>query len=196
MKRWPWLGAAAACLAAAGYLSADDAPGDIQVLGPLAPIAAQIQWVRAHAARLAGDEGRAFALMQSALQLQPRSSAAWIALSNQLGLQFASAESGRSPGERAEWLQAACQLLEEGQSLVPHSDALALHRGLLLMSHAETDAELAWPGSTAGLWADAAAAFDEAATHARGKEARTAATAARDYARAAAATLQGSSSEL
>lgn len=196
MKRWPWFGAAAVCLAAAGYLSADDAPADAQVLGPLAPIAAQIQWVRGHAARLAGDEGRAFALMQSALLLEPRSTAAWIALSNQLGLQFASAESGRSPDERAEWLQAACQLLEEGQQLVPHPDALALHRGLLLMSHAETDADISWPGSTAGLWAAAANAFDEAATLAHEEEARTAATAARDYAWAAAAAIRSSSDEL
>jgi hypothetical protein len=160
------------------------------VLGPLAPIAAQVQWVRGHVAARAGAEGRAFALMESAVRLDPRSVDAWIALSDQLGLQLASAESGRSPEERAEWLRAACSTLVEGMDQARRPSQLALHRGLLLMSHAETDPELTWDGGVRGLWSDAASAFEEARALAVDPGEQEAAAAARDYARAAAAAVR------
>jgi len=182
------LAAGCASLAAAGLL-AGEAPPRSAVLGPLAPIAAQVQWVRGHVAARAGNEGRAFALMQSAVELEPRSTAAWIALADQLGLQLASAESGRSGEERAEWLRAALVTLTEGELHARAPARLALHQGLLLMSHAQTDPDIAWPGGTAQLWLDAADAFEHARDLAEDAAQKEAAAAARDFARAAAADL-------
>lgn len=141
------------------------------VLGPFAPIAAQVQWVRAHTARDGGQTARAFALMESAVALEPTSPAAWITFANQLGLQFASPESGRPAAERADWLRAALQVLERGEAQVAAPEVLALHRAILLMSHAQTDATLPWPGATAGLFRDAARAGEDALAHAHHRNA-------------------------
>lgn len=163
MKRLPLIITSATCLAVAAYVAPQTSTEKPHPLGPLAPIAAQVQWLRAHTARNAGHEARAFALMQSALLLEPKSTTAWVTLANQLGLQFASAESGRLPEERAEWLAAAVSLLQEGESIARSPKHLAMHRGLLLMSHAETDPDLPWPGGLEQLWLDAAEAFAAAA---------------------------------
>ena len=125
--------------------------------GPLAPLAAQVQWVRAHSALAHGQGARAFVLMRSAVALEPTSPSAWILMANQLGLQLASPESGRPADERAAWLRAALAALEEGQAEVEHPEVLALHGAILLMSHAETDPDLPWPDATRGLFAEAAA---------------------------------------
>lgn len=147
------------------------------LFGPLAPVLAQVQWVRAHLAATNAEEHRAEALMHSAIDFDKRSTAGWTFMADQLGLQFAAAESGRPPEERAEWLRKALDALTEGEQHVAHPETLALHRAILLFSHAETDATLTWPGSTAGLFRDAALAGEEAlALHAahHGAEAATA----------------------
>lgn len=192
MKRAVLFTAGALALVAAGLYSRGTPAEGASVLGPLAPLAAQVQWVRGHSAARRGDTGRAFALLESATRLEPRSSAAWIALADQLGLQLASSESGRPTRERADYLRAALAVLTEGQAHVRAPARLALHRGLLLMSHAETDLDLDWPGGHAGLWRDTARAFDEAQELAATEPQRESAAAARDYAQAAAAEIESS----
>lgn len=132
------------------------------VLGPFAPLFAEVQWVRAHVARDQGDPARAFALMQSALSLQPTSTSGWITLANQLGLQLASLESGRPADERADWLHAALATLQAGEAYVEHPENLALHQAILFLSHAETDDPLPWPGGIPGLYQGAALAGERA----------------------------------
>jgi len=141
--------------------------------GPLAPLAAQVQWVRAHSALAHGQGARAFVLMRSAVALEPSSPSAWILMANQLGLQLASPESGRPADERAAWLRAALATLEEGQAEVERPEALALHGAILLMSHAETDPDLPWPDATRGLFADAADQARRALALAHGAEGHT-----------------------
>jgi len=142
-------------LVAAGTQPQPPAPPPA-LAGPLAPLAAQVQWVRAHSALAQGQGARAFVLMRSAVALEPASISAWTLMANQLGLQLASPESGRPAEERAAWLRAALTTLEQGESEVHRPEALALHGAILLISHAETDPDLPWPGGTRGLFADAA----------------------------------------
>lgn len=190
MKRTRWIGAGLGFLLGAIWLAPSEDLATGHLLGPLAPIAAQVQWVRGHAARLAGDQGRAFLLMESAVRFEPRSTTAWITLSNQLGLQLASSESGRSPEERAEWLRAACSVLKQGETYARHPEGLALHRGLLLVSHAETDPNLAWEGGILGLWSQATEAFERAQKLAGRNNVNGTIAAALDYARAMATGLE------
>ena len=154
-KRPVALAAGVMLLVAAGAQPQPPSPPPA-LAGPLAPLAAQVQWVRAHSALAHGQGARAFTLMRSAIALEPASTTAWILMANQLGLQLASPESGRSADERAAWLRAALATLEEGQAEVPHPQVLALHGAILMMSHAETDPDLPWPDGTRGLYADAA----------------------------------------
>jgi hypothetical protein len=146
-------------------------------LGPLAPVAAQVQWVRAEGAIQAGLSGEALRLMESAIELDPTSTTGWITLSDHLGLYLASAESGAAMETRASWLQTALDLTRRGEAWAQHPERLALHRGLLLVSHADLLESLDWGGSSGdrarmALFQDAAAAFDEAAAlgHPDGEE--------------------------
>jgi len=136
-------------------------------LGPLAPVAAQVQWVRADGAVHAGLSGEALRLMESAIELDPSSTAGWIALGDHLGLYLASAESGASMEIRASWLQTALDLTLRGQDWVQHPEFLALYRGLLLVSHGDLEESLDWGGHTGveariALFQEACIAFEEA----------------------------------
>ena len=63
-------------LVAAGTQPQPPAPPPA-LAGPLAPLAAQVQWVRAHSALAQGQGARAFVLMRSAVALEPASTSAW-----------------------------------------------------------------------------------------------------------------------
>ena len=137
-------------------------------LGPLAPVAAQVQWVRADGAIQAGLSGEVLRLMESAIELDPGSTAGWIALADHLGLYLASAEAGASMEIRASWLRTALDLTRRGEVWASHPERLALHRGLLLVSHGDLEESLDWNGKTGNeariaLFQDASIAFDEAA---------------------------------
>jgi hypothetical protein len=131
-------------------------------LGPFAPIAAQVQWVRAEQAIASGFPGRAIDFMESAVDLNPKSGSGWITLADHLGLYLASAEAGWPMETRAYWLETALEVTRRGQSWARHPDALAFHRGMLLLSHARLVEPLTWRDSPHALWEDAVAAFDEA----------------------------------
>ena len=160
-RRFVLLGLGLTTLAMASQMPQAPLAGP-HVLGPFAPMLAEVQWVRAYTARDQGENARAFALMHSALSLQPSSSSAWITLANQLGLQLASAESGRPADERADWLRAALATLQQGEAFALHPENLALHQAILLLSYAETDDALPWPGGVPGLYRDAALAGERA----------------------------------
>lgn len=153
-------------------------------LGPLSPVAAQVQWVRADTAIQDGLPGHALDLMESAVGLDPHSLAAWTSLADHIGLFLASAEGSSDPDVRREWLEAALEVTRNGEEWIPTPGELAFHRGMLLLVHARTDETLPWDGGTRGLWLDAAKAFDEAS--ALGHEKGAAAAA---YARANAAQV-------
>jgi hypothetical protein len=133
-------------------------------LGPLAPIAAQVQWIRAEEAILDGYPGRTLNLMESAIELDPSVAAGWISLADHLGLYLASAEAGESMGARVAWLASALEATRQGQEWVPHPEDLAFHRGILLVSHGGMLEPIHWGSRPGDLWLDAASAFDEAAT--------------------------------
>jgi len=162
------LAAGLVLLVGAGLVAGEARPRG-GVLGPVGPMLAQVQWVRARLARDAGLEGRSLALMESARDLDRGSDAAWSSLADHMGLTLSSAESGRAGEERASWLTGALGVLAEGEAEVAHPDELAFHAGVLLMSHAETDPDLPFVDAvsgergTLGLWTAAAGAFDHAA---------------------------------
>lgn len=132
-------------------------------LGPFAPIAAQVQWVRAERAIQHGFPGRAIDFMESAIDLNPKSGPGWMALANHLGLYLASAEAGWTMEVRVAWLKSALDVTHRGQKWARHPEELSFHRGMLLLSHARLAEPLEWGDSPNALWQDAATAFREAA---------------------------------
>ena len=165
-KRSAGLLGAALLLAAGSYLSS---PAKSRSwLGPLAPVAAQVQWVRAEGAISAGRPGQALRLMESAVELDPGATTGWVSLADHMGLYLASAESGADMETRATWLRTALELAQRGEDWARQPQLLALHRGLLLVSHADLKEPMSWGGATGdqariALFRDAAAAFEDAA---------------------------------
>ncbi|MDF1800109.1 MAG: hypothetical protein P1V81_13100 [Planctomycetota bacterium] len=162
------LAAGLALLACAGLVAGEArAPGG--VLGPVGPMLAQVQWVRARLAREAGLEGRSLALMESARDLDSRSEAAWSSLADHMGLTLASAESGRPGEERAAWLAGADGVGGGGAAAGAPPGGRAGPAGGRRRSPAATDPDLPFVDvpsgarATLGLWTAAARAFDHAA---------------------------------
>jgi hypothetical protein len=168
-----------------------------RLLGPVRGLAATLQQVRAQSAKLAGEHELALARAELAIDLAPESTDGWRMLATHLGLDLASTQREPDPGRRAELLRAALATLRRGERAARDPAHLALWRGVLLYTHASRASEpedgargspaaLPWPGGEAGLWRDAAEAFDRAAelghpdASALAAACRARATAARD----------------
>jgi hypothetical protein len=139
-----------------------------RLLGPLRSLAAGLQWVRVQSARLAGEHEVALARAETALALDPGAAEGWRIVATHLALDLGSREREPDPRRRAELLRAGLATLERGERVARDPANLALWRGILLVTHAEVsaasgeDAALPWPGGVAGMWHDAAAAFERA----------------------------------
>jgi hypothetical protein len=142
----------AALLGATGLGERPEAPTAsplLRLLGPAAPVASDVQWIRFRYALTAGDHARAIALAETAIELDPTDTRGWDLL--------------------AAWLRAGLDTAERGEAVADDPAALALVRGIMLQTHAELDPDLAWEGGTRELWRGAAQAYALAAT--RGIEA-------------------------
>ena len=135
-------------------------------LGPLAELAADLEWIRFQRAHLRGDEPAALLHAERALAWNPREARGWRILSAHVGLFLASVEREPDPAERARLLAWAVRLTQEGERRAGDPGSLAFHRGLLLLTHADVDPEIAWPGGGPALLAAAVASFERAASFA------------------------------
>lgn len=144
----------------------------VRLLGPVARLAASVQWVRVEEARAAGEHELAFARAETALALDPGATAGWLSLARYQGLYLASATRQPDPGLRRQWLVEAVATTRRGEELARAPAELAVLRALLLLEHAQREPPTPWPGGAAALWAEAALAFERAAElgHAGGHE--------------------------
>ena len=134
-----------------------------RLFGPIASLAASVQWVRADSALRDGREALGYARAESALQLDPRDAQGWIFLAHHLIFDRASLEHGEDAGTRALWVQAGLELLQRGESAGADPAALAFDRGLVFVFLGSLDdADRAFPASAAEAWAEAATAFERA----------------------------------
>lgn len=132
------------------------------LIGPVAELAAEVQWVRYEGALTRGEEAHALALAESALALAPRVSAGWQHLAAHLGYDLASRTVEPDPARRRVWLAAAESTLTRGAAAAARPAELLLFHALLLASKADVDPELA-PGGKAELLARSRALFEQAA---------------------------------
>jgi hypothetical protein len=164
-RRWLWLASAAFAAVAIAVAPERRArvPFATRLLGPLAPLAAHAQWLRADAAIEDGRIDLALARAELAFALEPADFERRIALSHYLAFELASPERETDPARRLAWLRAALDVVRRGEERARDPGALAIWAGLMLAKAAATDPELAWPGGTEGLWRDAADEFARAA---------------------------------
>ncbi len=162
-RRGLWLGALALALVA--WLAPAPPPAGgprLLVLGPFASLAAQLQWLRFHAASRRGEEARALELAESALALDPRASEGWETLAAHLVFDLASREREPELARRRAWFEAGLALLARGVERAAQPAELELFGGLVLFAKAAGDPELD-PGGARALRAAAAAALERAA---------------------------------
>jgi hypothetical protein len=131
------------------------------LLGPVAPLAAEIQWLRFHAATQRGEMPRALGLAEGALALDPSSTAGWERLAAHLLFDRASRERTPDLAPRRAAFQAGVAVVAHGVECAQDPAALELFLGLALVSKAELDPELR-PGGSRELLAEAAAALERA----------------------------------
>lgn len=172
MRRWrralAW--GAVAALLAAPFVVPRRQPGAprspsmaARLLGPVAGLAAGVQWVRVGQALADGRTDLGLARAERALALDPGSTGGWTFVAWHLAFVRASAEREPDPGRRGAWVRAALDLAERGERTARDPALLAQWQGLVLSKLAQDDDPPAWPGGVAGLWRDAADCFERAA---------------------------------
>ncbi len=139
----------------------------LRLLGPIASLAAGVEWVRSDLAWRAGLEEEARGHAERALALDPRSEAGWIAFGLHLAQDRASASREPDPARRRAWIEEGLLVLRQGESRVGHPEDLAFVRGLILAQvgracQAGVEAP-DWPGGARGAWEQARDAFLAAA---------------------------------
>jgi hypothetical protein len=135
----------------------------LRLLGPVAELAARVQWVRARASMVAGRTDLALARGEVAIELDPGDTSGWTDLAWHLALERGSLQRERDPVRRLAWIRAGLDLARRGEERAREPGELALWQGLVLVQLAREDEPPDWPGGVAGLWADAAEHFERAA---------------------------------
>ena len=147
--------AALACLlwyAERGSVAPDPGRGGLaaRLLGPVAGLAADVQWVRVHAALRAGRTELALARAETALALAPESGQGWLFLANHLAFDRASPEREPDPARRRAWIAAGLEVARRGESSCRAPAQLAAWQGLVRVQKA-AEPDLDWPGGPRAL---------------------------------------------
>jgi hypothetical protein len=168
----PWLGwlAVLGLLLAGWILQRSDSAPDRERglaerwLGPIAALAARIEWVRADLALRAGDEPAAYARAETALELEPSSADAWIFLAYHFVFERASLAREIDLAERKRWVQSGLDVLERGRRASSDPAAILFYRGCVFdYLAALPDADRPWTGDRRAALLEAARSFEDAA---------------------------------
>jgi hypothetical protein len=153
-----------------------------RLLGPIASLAANLEWVRVDDALRLGRPDLAYARAELALEIAPGDAEGWIFLAHHFAYERASILREPDRAARTRWVDAALDLLARGEKSAREPGRLAFKRGVIFATLAlMDDADRPWPGTRREAWLEAARAFDRAA-EAQEPIAREAAKAARDAA--------------
>ncbi len=135
-----------------------------RLLGPVAPIAAAIEWGRFDAAATAGDEARAWRHADRALLLDPEDPEGWKLLAHHAVFERGSPRRSASLAERRRWVEYGIAILDRGEHEAANPGPVAFKMGIvyLALAHQE-DGERTLPISRREAWTRAAEAFERAA---------------------------------
>ena len=124
-----------------------------RALGPLASVAASIEWVRFREALLDGDTTRAYAIAEGALALDPSGEGGWLDYAHHLIFVRGSFAENETPAGRRQWIQAGLDLLERGEAVCRRPGELAFTAGLIRTGYLASipDEDLGWPGGPEAL---------------------------------------------
>lgn len=139
------------------------APGLAQaLLGPVASLAASLQWLRAESALREGRLELGLERARFALELDPGSSSGWSMLLRHEALYCGSLEREPEVKRRIAWLHAALASAQAGERSAREPRAVALALGAALAYKLDGDPELVqhWPSGEADLRARCTAAFE------------------------------------
>lgn len=135
-----------------------------RLLGPVASLAASVQWVRVDVALRHGEEARAYAMAETALRIDPSDPEGWIFLAHHLIYERASLLREPDAARRAAWIRAGLETLARGERSSRDPGAILFERGVALAFLGSLeDRDRAWPASAQEAWSLAADAFDRAA---------------------------------
>jgi hypothetical protein len=186
MSRALWLGGIAAAMglfvaSLAGPRTGSDAtdrPVLRKVLGPVASLAAAVQWIRVDVALRREDYPRAYARAETALALDPEDPAGWIFLAHHLLYERASLAREPDRAARARWFRAGIETLERGERAASDPGPVFFEHGVALAFQGSlADEDRAWPETATEAWQLAARAFESAAAHGTPDAAKAAALA-------------------
>lgn len=156
-----------------------------RLLGPVASLAASVQWVRFDAALRRGETGRAYARAELALRLDPSEPRGWIFLARHLVYERGSLLREPDRAARARWVEAGLDTLRRGEPLTRDPGALLFERGVMLAFQASlSDEDRAFPREETEAWEQASEAFAAAAATGTPDAARAAGLARERAARA------------
>ena len=133
-----------------------------RLLGPVASLAASVQWVRADVAFRRGRVELFLARSETALTLAPESADGWSYLAMTQAFTLASPEREPSPARRLAWVQAGLATAAEGERLASAPGELAILAGTIMVKTASLDPDLPWPGGPVAIWEAAASHFERA----------------------------------
>ena len=107
-----------------------------RLLGPFAELVADVQWIRFSQARQNGQTEHAFYLAESALSLNPQSTAGWELFAWHLSTHLASHERVSDPEKREAWFRAGLEVARRGSEVADDPLRLDRVRGFLLLQRA------------------------------------------------------------
>jgi hypothetical protein len=159
-----------ALLAASVYLARSGAQHDRdrafaeRWLGPIATLAASVEWIRADLALRAADFPVAYARAETALEIEPSRTEAWIFLAHHFIFERASLGRELDSAERRAWVEAGLGVLDRGLHVSAEPAEIAFYRGAVFdYLAAIPDADRPWNGDARAALLEAAKSFDEAA---------------------------------
>jgi len=134
-----------------------------RLLGPVRGVASSVQWIRFDSARRDGDYDLAYSRAETAIRLNPNSTAGWMLLARHLSFDRGAPGDGTDPQERAIWLNAGLEILERGKTVVSQPEELAIAQGTFMAAQASLAPEdCVWPGGAKSCLEEAAKYFSEA----------------------------------
>ncbi len=139
----------------------------VRLLGPIASLAASVEWVRYDIALEAGDFPLAYERAERALALDPLSPHGWDMLASHLIFTRGGALLEDDPERRVDWIEAGLEVLRRGTLACRAPATLHMVRGQVLALYvAELAADpsaLPWRGGEGAALAEGIAALDQAA---------------------------------
>lgn len=110
-----------------------------RLLGPLASVAASVEWVRFNSALQRGDEERAYGHARRALELDARSTFGWESLAMHYFFVRGSALETPLEADRRRWFDAGFDVLREGEAKSRRPEVIAFVTGLFALHFANLD---------------------------------------------------------